>query len=354
MKNNFLLLLTGIILLISQSCIKDTVVIPPAVAHAYDKGVFITSEGMFPTGAGSISFYNRTTGAVQKDIFKDVNGVPLGNIVQSLEIFDTLAYIVVNNSGKVEVVSAGTFKSKGTINGFHSPRYFLGITGSKAYVTDWPDRIAVVDPVTRLITDTIPTGAGPEQMVKTGNDIYVINGGGWGVDSTVTVINTTTDKVTHTIQVAKRPTGIVTDGNGSVWVMCSGKGFNGWAVAGDSEGHLMRINSSTYTVEKDITFPGTDLHPEHLIANSSKTKLYFLYSGGIYQLNIEGHVFGYSVLVETGNFYNLGFDPVENVIFATDALDFQQNGLTYRFNSESGAEINSFGVGVGPGNFYFK
>lgn len=345
---------TGVSLLVSQSCKKDSIIDPPLVEHAFDHGVFITSEGQYPSGAGSVSFYNRTTGQVQKDIFQQVNDMSLGNVVQSMEIFDTLAYIVVNNGGKVEVVSAGTFKSKGAISGLTSPRYFLGISGSKAYVSDWANNIAVVNTATRKVLETIPTGTGPEQMVMAGNNVYVINGGGWLIDSTVTVINTITDMATHTIQVGKRPTGIVTDGNGNVWVMCSGKGFNNWPGAGDSEGHLMRINSSTYVVDKDIAFPGTVLHPEHLTANKDKTILYFLYSGGIYQMNIALLNYEYSVLVETGNFYNLGFDPVDNVIFATDALDFQQNGLTYRFNTENGAMMNSFGVGVGPGNFFFR
>ena len=352
MKNRFLSLFIGLSLLLSQSCKKDTTVDPPLVVeHAYDHGVFITSEGLFPTGAGAVSFYNRVTGQVQKDIFQDVNGNPLGNIVQSIEIYDTLAYIVVNNGGTVEVVSAGTFKSKGTISGLTSPRYFMGISAGKAYVSDWANFIAVIDLATRKVIDTIPAGTGPEQMVKTGNDVYVINGGGWSIDSTVTVINSVTDIATHTIRVAKRPTGIVTDGDGNVWVMCSGQSYGG-----NSQGHLMRINSSTYKVDKDVPFPGTTLHPDKLAINKDKSKLYFLYSGGIYQINITSDVLEFTELVAKGNFnlYNIGFDPVENVIFATDALGFQQAGLTYRFNTENGSMIDSFGVGVVPGNFYFR
>jgi YVTN family beta-propeller protein len=354
MKTRFFLMFISISLLIAQGCKKDTNVEKPIVEHAFDHGVFITSEGQYPAGAGAVSFYNRNTGQVQKDIFQQVNGMPLGNIVQSMEIFDSLAYIVVNNAGKVEVVSAGTFKSKGTITGFVSPRYFLGISGNKAYVSDWANNIAIVNTATRLVTGTIPTGTGPEQMVMKGNDVYVINGGGWDIDSTVTVIDTRTDKVIHTIQVGKRPTGIILGGDGNIWVMCSGKGFNNWLQAGDTGGHLMRINTATYAVDKDKAFPGTALHPERLTTNRDKTILYFLYSGGIYQMNLALPVLGYSILVGNRNFYNLGCDPIDNVIFATDALDFQQAGLTYRFKAEDGTLINSFGVGVGPGNFCFR
>lgn len=352
MKNRFLLLLAGVSMLLAQSCKKDTIEVPPVVEHAYDHGVFVTSEGQYPAGAGTVSFYNRTTGDVVKDIFQDANGLPLGNIVQSVEIFDSLAYIVVNNSSAVEVVSAGTFKFKGTISGFKSPRYFLGINDSKAYVSDWANNIAVVNPATRLITNTIPAGTGPEQMLKAGNDVYVLNVGGWGIDSSVTVINTLTDMVTHTIRVAKRPTGIVADKDGNIWVMCSGQSY-----LGSSRGHLLRINPTTYMVDKDIPFPGTALHPEKLAINKDRTVLYFLYSGGIFQMNISTSVYEYSMLVETGNFYNLGFDPVDNVIYATDALDFQQKGLTYRFNPANGEMMDTFGVfevGVVPGNFFFK
>lgn len=354
MKTHFLLMFIGLSLLASQGCKKDNAGDQPVVAHAYDRGVFITSEGQYPTGAGAVSFYDRATGAVQKDIFRQVNGGPLGNVVQSMEIFDTLAYIVVNNGGKIEVVSAGTFKSKGTIAGFTSPRYFLGIAGDKAYVSDWANNVAIVNTATRQIVETIPTGTGPEQMVVSGKDVYVVNGGGWDIDSTVTVIDSHTDRVIHTVKVGKRPTGAVTDGEGNVWVMCSGKGFNDFPQAGDTRGHLVRINHSTYAVDKDIAFLGTVLHPERLTVNKEKTMLYFLYAGGIYQMNIASHIYDYSVLVENGNFYNLGCDPAENVIYATDALDFQQAGLTYRFKAGDGTLISSFGVGVGPGNFCFR
>jgi hypothetical protein len=136
--------------------------------------------------------------------------------------------------------------------------------------------------------------------------------------------------------------------------MCSGKGFNGWAQDGDSEGHLIKINPVSHTVEKDIIFPGTEIHPEKLTINKEGTVLYFLYSGGIYQMNVSTHISEYTLLVESGNFYNLGYDPVSNLIFASDPVDFQQDGNIYRYSPVDGAMINSVKVGVGPGEFCFR
>jgi len=205
-----------------------------------------------------------------------------------------------------------------------------------------------------LISTSIVTGTGPEKMVMAGTDVYVINGGGFSIDSTVTVIDCQNDVVIKTIQVGKRPTGIVKDADGSIWVMCSGKGFNGWPQAGDSEGHLIKINPVSHDIEKDIVFPGSENHPEKLAINKNGSFLYFLYSGGIYQMNISAHDYQYSVLVKSGNFYNLGCDPVSNFIFATDPIDFQQDGYVFRFNTVDGAKIDSVKVGIAPGEFCFR
>jgi hypothetical protein len=345
---------------IFSGCKKDTPSDPVIVGkQPFAEGVFIINEGTF-SGTGTVSFYDRTSGIVQNDIFSEINGVPLGTLVQSIAVYDSLAFIVVNGSVKIEVVNAATFKSKGIITGLNSPRYFLGINGNKAYVSDWStgegiaNRVAVINLQTLTISNSINTGTGPEKMIQTGDEVYVLNVGGFGIDSTITVIDSRYDNVKETIQIGKRPTGIVKASDGNIWVMCSGKGFNGWSQDSDSEGHLMKINSVSHTIEKDVIFPGTEIHPEKLAINKEGTVLYFLYSGGIYQMNVSSHIYEYTALVESGNFYNLGCDPVSNVIFASDPIDFQQDGNVYRFSQVDGAMINSVKVGVGPGEFCFR
>ena len=53
------------------------------------------------------------------------------------------------------------------------------------------------------------------------------------------------------------------------------------------------------------------------------------------------------------NYYALGIDPVKNEIYVSDALDYTQNGIVYRYNT-TGSLISSFEVGIIPGCFGFN
>jgi YVTN family beta-propeller protein len=334
-----------------SSCVKDDKNQP----KPYESGVFVVCQGKFTDGTGTVSFYDRSTRTSEDDIFGSANSFPLGNVAQSMEIYNGKAYIVVNNSGKVEVADAETFKSTGVITGLTSPRYFIGISATKGYISDWSNNVAVVDLTSNTITKTIPVNqSGPEKMLKKDNKVFVINGGGWGIDSTVTVIDVATDAVIKTIVVGKRPTGIQADGN-KVWVMCSGKGFNGFPGTDDTEGHLIGINPATLVVEMDLPFPNTTEHPENLLINNSKTKMYYLYRSGIYQFDLNQTSLSSQALIQLNKYFpGMGLDPATGYIYAADPVDYVQNGWVFRYNPNTAAVVDSFKVGIIPTEFYFK
>ncbi len=58
--------------------------------------------------------------------------------------------------------------------------------------------------------------------------------------------------------------------------------------------------------------------------------------------------------VVSRSFYGLGIDPVNNYIYGADAGDFASNGWVIRYNSSSGAVVDSFQVGIIPGGFCFR
>jgi YVTN family beta-propeller protein len=328
------------------SCKKDET---PAYSGPFNDGILITNEGPFQSGSGTITYYNPGKQIVTQDIFELINGKPLGNVVQSLSTYNGNTYIVVNNAAKVEVVDNTTFQSLATITGFQLPRYFLGVNSGKAYVSDWAGVVNIVDLLSNTITGTIPTRTGPDLMVKAGSYVYVLNGGGFDVDSTVTVINYVTDQVVSTIQVFNRPSGIVEDASGKIWIMCSGKGFNGYPAEGDTKAHLLRIDPSNLEVDLDIPFGDVSMHPEKLVTNKAKNVLFFQHNGGIYKINTTFSGAQPEMVLQHPRLSALTFDSANNFLLASDPVDFQGNGWLIRFRADDGTTIDSIQTGIIPG-----
>jgi YVTN family beta-propeller protein len=328
------------------SCKKDET---SSYKGPFNDGILISNEGPFQTGSGTITYYNPGNNLLEQDIFESINGKPLGNVVQSISIYNSNAYVIVNNAAKVEVVDDTTFQSLATITGFQLPRYFLGINSKKAYVTDWAGLVNIIDLSNNTITGSIPTRTGPELMYKSGNYVYVLNAGGFSVDSMVTVINYTTDEVVKTIQVYDRPSGIVEDASGKIWIMCSGKGFNGYPAADDTKAHLIRIDPSSLTVDLDIPFSDVSLHPEKLVINGDRNTVYFLYNGGIYKINTAFAGAQPEKVLLHPRLYALTYDALNNYLYASDPVDYQQNGWVIRFRVDNGATVDSVQAGIIPG-----
>ena len=88
--------------------------------------VYIVNEGGFGIGNGSVSYYDVMADTVYNNIYQTANGVPLGDVVQSVFVHGDTTYICVNNSNKVEVVKTSTFESIAQIE-VANPRYAVAI-----------------------------------------------------------------------------------------------------------------------------------------------------------------------------------------------------------------------------------
>lgn len=145
-----------------------------------EEGVFVVDEGVYSTPNGNISFYNKNTKQVQTAVFsKENNNRPLGDVIQNMVIHGDQAFLVANNSNKIEVVNAYTFKSVGVVEGLAMPRYFTAVPNSnKGYVSEWvafgtAGRVAVIDLKTLTVTKTISLAAMPEQLLYTNGKLYL-------------------------------------------------------------------------------------------------------------------------------------------------------------------------------------
>jgi hypothetical protein len=130
MKN---LIKIAVLYLTVVSCTKTPV--SPSENLSVGGGVFILNEGNFRGNNGSLSFYSYDSIKIFNDIYYTVNGQTLGDVPNAMVIKGDKAYIVVNNSGKVEVIDQTTIQSKATIKGLISPRNLAVINDNKAYVS---------------------------------------------------------------------------------------------------------------------------------------------------------------------------------------------------------------------------
>lgn len=350
--------IVALALLVSTGCENDSDDPQQQVPVGYSQGVFIVNEGPFQTGTGTITFMNRDASQLSEKIFQNANnGLPLGNITQSMNLestYKTDAYIAVNNANKIEVVDISTFDSIQSIENIPSPRYIEFGGNDKVYITSWDNTVKVLSTVGYEFFGQINVGVGPEKLMRVAQTIWVLNQGGFDVDSTVSIINTQTDQVIETIQVYPKPTGIQVDQNGLVWILCSGKGWNGFPGADDSEAHLLCIDPDSYTVIKDIAFPTSSEHPEKLVINREGDQLFYNFTDGIYRFDIHSNELETSPFIaRVGMFYGLGLDRKDNIIYGSDPGDFIQKGWVFRYSATSGNVVDSVATGIVPGEFFF-
>jgi len=354
MKKIDSILLTFCLLLIItfQACKKSNETSPDT--RDFSNCIFVSNEGPFNSGTGTISSKSFVSGKVEHEIFQQENSRPLGNIVQSIEVYKDLAYIVVNNMNKIEVVDAKTFKSHATINDVVLPRYFLGISDNKAYVTSWDNVVAVIDLNSNTVIKQIPTATGPEKMIKVNNKVFVLNQGGFSTDSIISIIDCESDTILENLIVGQKPSGIRLDKNNNLWVLCSGFGWNGMPDENNTPGKLTCLDIDNYSILKEFVFPSYENHPEKLIINSEGDFLFYNYPGGIFRFNINDFELPATPFIQSENiFYSIAFDKINNRIYASDALDFVQNGNVFSYNALDGSLFDSFNVGIIPGSIYF-
>jgi YVTN family beta-propeller protein len=322
-----------------------------------DHGVFIVNEGPYGSGTGSISYFSKGLNSLTNDLFQTKNNYPLGNVVQSMNIINNKAYIVVNNANKIEVADANTFIAQAPITGLNQPRYVLGVNAIKAYITQWGPTgneggVQVLNLLTNTISGTITTGKGAEKMLLKGNFVYVTCSGGSGKDSVVTVINATSDAVVATINVGASPGGIVEDLNGNIWVLCAGQYKSDYSGL-EKSGSLVKINPISNTVELKIPFTSTSDMPSGLTINGAKNKLYYNYEGKVISQNVASPVLDNTTFANR-SFYGLGVDPSTEIVYGADAGNYASAGKVLRYNASTGVVIDSMTVGLIPNGFVFR
>jgi YVTN family beta-propeller protein len=323
------------------------------------EGFFVVNEGSFGAGNASISFYDRSDDAVSNNVFNTTNGIPLGDQAQSMTVHEGKGYIVVQNSGKLEVVDGDSWEQIATItDGIESPRYFVGANETKGYVSDWGDgfsgSVKVIDLTSNSVTKTIPVGSGPNQMLITGSNLFVTNGGGFGIDSTVAVIDMITDELVENHVLSYNPNSIVMDNDGDLWVATSGftaydADFN-IDVESSLPGKLIQLDQQG-EIKRSIDFEGIG-GPSNVLITGSGSNLAYLYGGQIYTLSTSASE-APQMPINDDFYYGISWDFVDQQLVGCKAPDFSSPG-SIEFISTDGNVLSSYTVGIAPNSIAFR
>ena len=316
-------------------------------------GVFIINEGNYGQGNGSLSFLNLDSMKIGNDIFSQANSRPVGDVPFSMQIVGKDAWIVVNNSARIEVVNLENMKSVATIPVEGSPRFAIKVQPNKLYISNFSlNRIFVADIQNQRITGEIPLTGSTEQMVLATGKVFAAFWSNYHFpilnNNRIFVIDPENDQFIDSVIVGKEPNSMVVDKNGKLWVLCSGGFLN------DELPSLWRINPDEPEVEFTLQFPEINSSPTSLCINGTGDTLFFL-NQGIFKMAIsDSQLPLFSLIPENEHlFYSLAVHPVTSTIFATDAIDYQQRGIVLRYIT-NGTFTDSFRAGIIPGFMMFS
>lgn len=319
------------------------------------RNVYVACEGSFGSGNASLFIKDLNAQTEFENVYLNKNGSVLGDVFQSMQRIDDRFFLCINNSDKVVVVDASTLEYIGEIS-IPKPRYVLPVTNGKAYVSSlYSNKIYVIDPNDMVVEGTIDMPAqNTEGMVALSNYAYICT---WDTAcNKVYMVNTVTDKLADSFTIAGRaPHSVGVDRDGAVWVL-SGNVQKGKNAA------LTRLAPLSSDVMQSYQFKqGQD--PIKLVFNQSRDAMYFIgvnYDGqskynGVFKMPINQGALPTTPFIPTSGvqyYWGLGVDPVTDEVYVGDPKGFIQKGSVSVYDA-NGDQIRTFGVGIGPGFFFF-
>lgn len=309
------------------------------------QGLFVVNEGTFGLGNAGLYYLNlenedKNSGL---ELFKANNNRPLGDVFQSMALINGKLWLVVNNSGKVEVLNPDNLKSEAIVKGLQSPRYALQVSPEKVYISDlYANAISIVNTQSMSKTGEIKCKGWTEEMILYEGKVWVTN----HESNYLYVVDPASNTLSDSIKLAFGGSGLLSDKEGKIWVLCSGDAIK------KQTGGLFSINPKTMKVEKQWLFSQPDFNPIKLRQNPSEDSLFFIYQG-VFGFSKNSTSLPANAFIQQGSgssFYGLTIHAGTGHFYVADAADFVSKG-NIRIYSRAGFFIKSHKVGVVPGEF---
>lgn len=310
-------------------------------------GIYVLNQGGAGHNNSTLTYYDYTTRQLVPDQFMAANNAKLGDTGNDMGIYGSKMYVIVNESGLIDVVNPKNAKLIKTIN-LNQPRNVV-FYKTNAFVTSYDGTVSVIDTTSLTITNTITVGRTPEQIAISNNKLYVANSGGipfGNPDSTVSVVDLNTFKEIKKVTVTVDPVSLIADNFNHVYVLSYGFGtvLSGMTI----------IDTKT-----DAVKPSPEINLGFSIPLYAQGD--FVYYATSDPVTFENKIAVYNANTQTpgqANFitdgttlqtpYAISGDPNTGEIFITDAIDYSSNGILYAFD-KTGKKEYTITVGINPG-----
>lgn len=343
-------------------------------------GVLVLNEGVYQfSDGGSLSFYDPEADTVANKLFYKVNGIPIGDVPESMALLDGKLFIVVNSSNYIYKVDANTLVLDTTkpyqLVDFYSPREMHIVAPNKAYVSDLIGKgLWIINPQDMTHCGFVETGKTTEKMVQVGNELYVSNWSNYYFPAmeknTVQVVDINNDVKVAEIRVGKEPNTMVVDKNNHVWVLCEGAT---WQDDGEKPtmweiDPMLKTAQCRYTFD-DVVDPETGevirFAASNIKADPTGRYFYVIVShvdedgdasdSEVHRFDVEMQQFSeaFCISSEGDTFYNMAVDPRTGEIYVSRIGNPVAPGMLYRYTAD-GVLLSSFKADIFPSAMLFK
>ncbi|MBQ7448692.1 MAG: YncE family protein [Paludibacteraceae bacterium] len=328
-------------------------------------GMYLLNEGNMGSNKARLDYVDFAGAQYVSSIYTDRNPnvvKELGDVGNDLLVYGSKLYAVINCSHKVEVMDAKSCERLGQVD-IPNCRYMTAY-GGKLYVSSYVGPIGIdpnaqqgavyeVDTATLAITARVTVGFQPEELAIVGENLYVVNSGGYRppvYDTTMSVISLKAMKQTKQVRVGINPYRLKADKYGCLWLTTRGNYMNEKAklhLFGTDP--LQEIETFDLPVT-DFCIKGDSLYYYAFDYNTNKAEY------GIIDIPLRKQVT--TSLITDGTEseiqvpYAIAVNPHNGDIYLTDAKNYVSSGMLHCYD-RNGKRLWSVRAGDIPAHFAF-
>lgn len=315
-----------------------------SIIYGQNLKLFTLCEGNFGSANSSLWSSSLNGGGMHDIVHWDESSNPLGDVGQSMSIYQEKLYIIMNNSHTIEVMSlAGGIYYESTLDlPSSSPRY-ITFNGEKGYISSWNlNAILILNLNNMEIIDTVEIDGKPEKMIYFEDHLYISvpNKSDWSTNDKVLKMRLSDNVIVENFTVEPGPSMIALY-DSSLFITSSSyddmwNKYSGTSTINLSTSEILRYNAG------QTTSYGSDIFV-------FQNEIYQIFQGGLVPLNND---LSPNTSQKIGNYPSL---------YSADSYeDFLVLGIsdyvapdTVIILSNEGVVLEEFIVSAIPGSFEF-